>query len=451
MILLHRSLPLLSRLMAVALIAGALVVAAPRTPAAQAATMAGSIVFIKNHNVWVSRPDGSGQRALTTNGTSSSPWRSPDQSDVGTVVATRGTRVYRMNQWGTELNSIDPPDLRSSGDELIGGRLTHVTISPDGSKITYTYEKFSCPPGLPPKPCKMRWVTGITAANRFTPATNYGVMYYDHPTWLTNSRLMLNGGGFDQMYLFDVARGPMFWFHEGMYPGSDFKALADGAVSRNGALMVTVRGEFQDARIRTYALPGNPRSGGVPALPEPACETDTMTGFNSPTFAPDSSALAWEQPNGIWIKEDPIDCSVPAVLTIPSAKQPAWSASGYQTRRPAPITFGLTKAPKITGSAKAGRTLRVSAAAWTSVPSSTTYRWYRNGRAIGGATKSSYKVKKADRKRKLSVKVTVRKSGYATRTVATKSVRVKRGGHRLSGRWLAAVERESQPRPLVLR
>lgn len=423
--LLHRSSHLLFRLTAVALIAGALVAVGPRAPSAHAATMAGSIVFIKNHNIWVSRPDGSGQRALTSNGTSASPWRSPDQSDVGTVVATRGTRIYRMNQWGTELNTIDPPDLKNSAGEWIGGRMTHVTISPDGSKIAYTYERFSCPSTIPAPPCRLRWVTAITAANRLTPAAGYGVMFYDHPTWLTNSRLMVNGIGFDQMYLFDVYRGDAFWFHEGMFPGSDFMPLADGAVSRNGAYLAMVRGKFEDARIQIAHLPGNPRTGGVPPLPEYRCETEAQSGFNSPTFAPDSSALAWEEPDGIWIKSEPINCALQAVLTIPGGKQPSWSASVYQTRRPAPIKFGVTKMPKISGSAKKGKTLRVTSGTWTSVPASVSYRWYRNGRAIGGATKASYKVKKSDRKRKLSVKVTVRKPGYVTRIVTTKSVRVK--------------------------
>lgn len=418
--------PILGRFLAVALVAGVFVALGPRTPAAEATTSVGSIVFVKNYNVWISRPDGSGQRALTIGGTKASPWRSPDQSDVGTVVATKGTRIYRMNQWGTELNTIDPPDLRNSAGEWIGGPMSHVTISPDGSKIAYTYQRFSCPITMPPSPCRMRWVTAITASTRLTPAASYGVMFYDHPTWLTNSRLMANGGGYDQMYLFDVARGQMFWFHEGMYPGSDFKPLADGAVSRSGTLMATVRGEFEDARIRLYVLPGNPRSGGVPALPEPVCETESQSGFNSPTFAPDSTAVAWGEPDGVWIKDDPADCNVQPVLTIRGASQPSWSPSRYQTSRPALIRFGLVTAPKISGTAKAGRTVRASAGTWTSTPASVSYRWYRNGRAISGATKSSYKIKKSDRKRRITVEVTIRKPGYATRSVSTKSVRVRR-------------------------
>lgn len=415
------------RLLAVGLIAAGLVAVPTGAPAVESLTTAGSIVFIKDHDVWVSNPDGSAQRALTTSGTASVPWRSPDQSDVGTVVATRGTRIHRMNQWGTELNVIDPPDLRSSANEWLGGAVKSTTISPDGSKITYTYEKFSCPPGGPPTPpCRLRWVTGISAASHLTSATQWGVSFYDHPTWLTNSRLLLNGGGFDQIYLFDLGRGAMFWYHEGMFPGSDFKSLADGAVSRSGTLMSIVRGEFEDSRILTYTLPRSPREGTVPPLPTPVCETSPSDGLASPTFAPDSTAVAWEAPDGVWIKDAPASCGVRQTLVIAGGSAPSWSAAALQTTRPAPIAFKLSKKPKISGTAKAGRTLRVSKGTWSPSPGTTTYRWYRNGRSIGGATKTSYRVRSGDRRKRLTVKVTVRKPLYATKTVTTSSVRVRR-------------------------
>ncbi|HWM09200.1 MAG TPA: hypothetical protein VNO82_07640, partial [Solirubrobacteraceae bacterium] len=55
-----------------------------------AAAHADSIVFVKDGDVWVSAPDGSGQRALTRDGTADSPYRSPSQADDGTVAASFG-------------------------------------------------------------------------------------------------------------------------------------------------------------------------------------------------------------------------------------------------------------------------------------------------------------------------------------------------------------------------
>jgi hypothetical protein len=42
------------------------------------------------------------------------------------------------------------------------------------------------------------------------------------------------------------------------------------------------------------------------------------------------------------------------------------------------------------------------------------YQWLRNGVAVSGATYSTYVVNKADRGRRLSVRVTGSKAGYTT-------------------------------------
>ncbi|MFI5426706.1 hypothetical protein [Aeromicrobium sp. UC242_57] len=77
------------------------------------------------------------------------------------MVAGRGNLIYRMDQFGTVLNSIDPPNLQSSAGETLGGRPTRLAVSPDGSKIAYTYSRYSCPVGAA---CRVRWVTAFTKA-----------------------------------------------------------------------------------------------------------------------------------------------------------------------------------------------------------------------------------------------------------------------------------------------
>jgi len=69
--------------------------------------------------------------------------------------------------------------------------------------------------------------------------------------------------------------------------------------------------------------------------------------------------------------------------------------------------------PKISGSATVGVTLKI-----TGLPKGTTlsYRWKRNGVAISGATRSTYKIVTADLGKKLTVTVTSKRSGYTTRT-----------------------------------
>ncbi|MEA5118602.1 MAG: peptidoglycan-binding protein, partial [Propionicimonas sp.] len=77
-------------------------------------------------------------------------------------------------------------------------------------------------------------------------------------------------------------------------------------------------------------------------------------------------------------------------------------------------TFTKTSTPTIVGTTKVGGYLYVRKGTWT--PSSVTmsYQWYRNGKAIKDATRSTYKVTKSDKGKRITVKATGKKSGYLT-------------------------------------
>lgn len=79
---------------------------------------------------------------------------------------------------------------------------------------------------------------------------------------------------------------------------------------------------------------------------------------------------------------------------------------GTQVKRPT---------PSITGSKKVGRTLKVKKRSFDSGVSKS-YRWLRNGKVIKGsaAKKSSYKLRSADKGKRIQVRVTVKKPGYTT-------------------------------------
>lgn len=78
-------------------------------------------------------------------------------------------------------------------------------------------------------------------------------------------------------------------------------------------------------------------------------------------------------------------------------------------------------APAVTGTAKAGSTLRVSRGTWSPTPDSTTATWKIGTRTVG--TGFSYKVKPGDKGKTIKVKVTAVKTGYTTATW-TKSIKV---------------------------
>jgi len=75
--------------------------------------------------------------------------------------------------------------------------------------------------------------------------------------------------------------------------------------------------------------------------------------------------------------------------------------------------FSATRAPIVSGAAKVGRAVKASTQAWS--PTATlSYQWMRNGIAISGAKSSTYYPVAADAGERLSVRVTGKRSGYAT-------------------------------------
>ncbi|WP_151904797.1 hypothetical protein [Brachybacterium ginsengisoli] len=72
-----------------------------------------------------------------------------------------------------------------------------------------------------------------------------------------------------------------------------------------------------------------------------------------------------------------------------------------------------TATPKISGTARVGSKLTAKAGSWTS-GTTLSYQWYANGVAIKGATKSTLVLPSSAVGKQITVKVTGRKSGYAT-------------------------------------
>jgi hypothetical protein len=392
----------------------------------------GTIAYIKGYDVYVALPDGSGERRLTADGTAGAPWISPSGSDTGTVAAARGPVVYHMDQWGTVLNSFDPPDLEDAIGKPIGGTVSKVAMSPDGTHVAYTFQHYNC--GLN-APCRTRYTTAISASTRLSAPETYGVSFDDNPSWVTNSRLVLNGIGYDSIRLFDRGQRNQYWFNDADST-RDYHPLFDPVLSRDGRVFTAVRSEGADARIATYAVSGNALSGPAPTWPTPwpalVCETSTLAGLASPTFAPDGSSLAWEEPDGVWVKQALLDCAVQPELAIPGARTPSWTAAALQTTRPQypkpPQPLQVREKPRIKAprNVRSGRQLVAVSGTWRPAPTSVRYQWLRDGKPLPRMTKARYRVKRADRRHRISVQVTVSRSGYQPTSVVTRAVRVRR-------------------------
>ncbi|MFC7765695.1 CAP domain-containing protein [Leucobacter soli] len=94
------------------------------------------------------------------------------------------------------------------------------------------------------------------------------------------------------------------------------------------------------------------------------------------------------------------------------------------TRKVPLIAYAKAPRPKVSGTAKVGRTLTAKASGWSPKPSKIRYQWYRNGKAISGATKTKYRLKSADAGKKITVRVAPTRTGYAKTTRST-TVKVK--------------------------
>ncbi len=95
-----------------------------------AAASADSIVYVKDADVWVASPDGSGQRQLTRDGTADHPYRSPSQADDGTVAASFRDGIRLIDRSGRTIRELDPPPLTSFVSHPMDGTPVDVAISP---------------------------------------------------------------------------------------------------------------------------------------------------------------------------------------------------------------------------------------------------------------------------------------------------------------------------------
>ncbi|GAB2480852.1 TolB-like translocation protein [Jatrophihabitans fulvus] len=295
-----------------------------RTTAATRGT-SGTIVFVRAHNIWVAKGDGTHAHAVTRSGTAARPYHSPSESDTGIIAAARGTVIVRMTQRGKVLNVIDPPALRNSAGERMDGAVNDVALSPNGRTIAWSFVRYSCPVGAD---CLVRYATGYTASTRRTHAGRS--TYYRQASWVTSGRTLQTGGYGSQVMLQDVTGAPRHWFddHDYAFPSED---LSDGELSRNGRWLAEVRGDKGSRAIIWYRVGRNARAGSPPAVPTYTCYTNGEAAHASPTWSPDSTALAWAGSGGIWVKRSAGTCSSPAPrLLIRNGSAPDWSPAGLR-------------------------------------------------------------------------------------------------------------------------
>ncbi len=85
-----------------------------------------------------------------------------------------------------------------------------------------------------------------------------------------------------------------------------------------------------------------------------------------------------------------------------------------------------TVKPKITGTAKVGKTIKAAVGTWSPKADSYRYEWRLNGTVVQGATGASLKLTSGMRNKKLTVTVIARRKGHADGKATSASVTVRR-------------------------
>ena len=101
-----------------------------------------------------------------------------------------------------------------------------------------------------------------------------------------------------------------------------------------------------------------------------------------------------------------------------------WPSWGKTYKIKATALLATTPTPTFTGTVKVGSTLTAGTGTWSPAPVTKKYQWLRDGKAISGATKSTYVLTTSDAGKKISVRVTGSKTGYKSisKTSAAKTV-----------------------------
>jgi WD40-like Beta Propeller Repeat len=299
---------------------------------------ADSLVYVRDHNVWLSNADGSGQYEVTLDGTAGSPYESPSQADDGTIVAVRtppGGRpqLWRMRQNGQLLNA--PINTPAPGTGAIDAR-----VSPDGRLVAYWFVTTVFDPT-----CVFCVDVSsralISHSDSFTPPDAVGTPNTGSlPSWMSNDEILLSNGNATQwFYKLGMTEGAE-WFEDTDNCGCGAPVgLTDGEVSRDGTRLALVRGDHQETIVVYQSSGIPPPPPATPTVPVPKCEFTGPTGkFLGPTWSQDGQTLAWQEDDGIWSDAltDLSTCAGTPHLVVAGATEPDFG--------PAPVNPGARPA-----------------------------------------------------------------------------------------------------------
>ncbi len=177
---------------------------------------------------------------------------------------------------------------------------------------------------------------------------------------------------------------------------------------------------------RAFTTVGAPSISGTPA---PGVTLRAITGTWKPT--PGTFTYQWLR-SGAAIAGATQSTYVPVAadldrglsVRVTAVREGYVPATATSPARTVLRQFTASPAPTVSGTVAVGKTLTLNHSAWTPVPDSLTYQWYRGSTAISGARGKTYKLASADAGKSISVRLTGTKKGYhsVTRSSSAQTV-----------------------------
>ena len=301
------------------------------------------------------------------------------------VTVGNATGIDAFLPWGSTLSGTvtlasDVPSYWLSGVVVVadGDNGAHITAKVDGTTGGYTLT--SLPPG------------------------NYSVLF-TNGVWIDGT-----SNGYTDIYS---------EFYDDQYLTENAVPVA---VPAHGAVTGI------DAQVSTF---GHFNTTPVPTITHLSLKAGSTLGSSTGVWAPAPTfTYRWKR-NGAPIsgatnsqyKLTTADRGKKITLTVTGSKTRFTTVSKTSTAIYVPKVFTKTVTPTIIGTPKAGHTLTAIRGTWS--PTATySYRWYRSGVKITGATHKTYTLTSRDKGKVIKVTVTGKRTGYltVTKTSAGKTI-----------------------------